>query len=300
MKMKMMDLPSEINYESLLSSAQRWTQRALVAYTTPGRNDSDDSMLLFCAISWEHLCKAYLYSLDHTSIFNVTRRLRSGQPPTITLREAQSKIWGLRGLTQGADRRRLERLNAVADIRNGVLHSATLKVDDQRGLFVEYLRSSEEIYRECSDDTGGLAARWGDFLPLVTALIDEPCNLLREQVETKKLIATWRRREIIDTGSPPRDGYDYDGVVNELIVGRLNEIYLRFSNQEGPVVHRYCPVCKEDDVGAYTGTIIDESGERPLIQVSEFICAVCELHLSTVEEMKMAGVSLTVDLYVDD
>lgn len=297
---KLMNVSAEINYESLLSSAQRWTQRALLAYATSGRDDNDDSTLLFCAISWEHLCKAYLYSLDQALIFDTKRRSRSGQPLTISLMDAQSEIWRRKKLTRAIDGRRLEKLNTLAEIRNGILHAATLNVIDQRDLFVEYLRSSEELYCECLDGLVEPAARWGDFYPLITALIDEPCNLLREQVETKKLIAVWRRREIISTGTPPSDGDDYDLIVSGLIVERFNAFHWQFESPGDAMVHGYCPVCNEDDVAVYNGMITERNEGPALLRVSEFVCIFCELHFSTEKEMKLAGVSLTVGLDVDE
>jgi hypothetical protein len=237
--------------------------------------------------------------LESHLVFDARKTSRSGQLLTITLKEAQSKIWRIRGLTRSIDKRRLEKLDTLANIRNGILHAAVLNVEDQRDLLVEYLRSSEELYNERLDGKGGALARWGAILPLVSALIDEPCNFLRERVEKKKLIATWRRQEIIDIGEPSDGGYD--STVNVLIVERLNEVFLKFGDREGSIIHAHCPVCKEDDVGAYTGTIIEKSGEAgELLQVSEFICDVCELHLPTVEEMEIAGVSLTLELDFND
>lgn len=250
-------------------------------------------MLPFCSISWEHLCKAYLYSLDPALIFDPKR----GRLFTIGLGEAQKRICRRREQPPTDDRRR--KLEALADVRNGVLHAAVLDVVDQRALLVEYLGASEELYNERLDDGRGIPGRWGEYSSLVSALIAEPSNLAKEQVEIKKLIAARRRGEIIGTGTSSPEG-DYDLIVGDLIVNRINNNFSLFARPAEMLIHGYCPVCNENDVGGYSGTITRKRGEpeRALLRVSEFICAVCELHLSTTEEMEIAGVSPMLDLSV--
>lgn len=105
---------------------------------------------------------------------------------------------------------------------------------------------------------------------------------------------------MISTGLDAGVGEDYDTIVSSLICDRLNGIDARFSGETESVVHDYCPVCDESDVGAYNGTYEVTGDRSAVLRAREFVCGFCELHLLTVAEMRMAGVKLVVELQYDE
>lgn len=293
---------TSISKEQLIASAQDFSSRALVAY----RDEDQRAILHNAAIAFEHLSKAYLHSLHATLLMNIKNgnldsllflagvnknAPRKTYPRTISAREALLRVQAVLPSLQSSEKS----LSQLVDVRDGQLHVGFLAPTPTYEVLTAFLRYSNELY-----DAMEVAKedRWGEHDEMITNLISVSLTEIERAVHVRITAARQRLDSWIER-VPEKER-------NSVCVARQLAAAPNLGPDEEYETTR-CPGC--DDQDAYRlGKVelewrVDEEsgdfeGEVDLVGPyllrhfwpQAFLCGVCELRLTTREEMAAAGI----------
>lgn len=315
-----------INKEDLLESAKKWAHQALTAYLS-----EDNATAIACAgISWEHLCKACLCSVNSVLILTLENNARKnwqvlsgimgltsvrssdGPPHTITAEEAQFRARALRGLRfdDGI-------LLTLIHARHSVLHSGLLPKLSVNLVFAEFLRASNEIFDELSIEQNN---RWGESIEFISQLLAENVQDVVAQVSRKLTRARVKLVELRETmpaemwgefvhARQTRQsdesalffdrplGSKMDRSLVILTSGDTPTVGPRFRPDISAIIRDECPVCRGGKA-AFFGYPFRSGENEWRLTAQRFWCGLCELEFETTEEVRI-GTGREIQLLIE-
>ncbi|MEV1172123.1 hypothetical protein [Nonomuraea sp. NPDC049784] len=306
---------ASINSDDLLSSARDFADRALTAHL-----ENDSKVILFnAAISLEHLCKAYLCSLDPAllmeikqgqfdSLLHLTGHGSKARKPADTLRtisgrEAVTRVKHILPSLSVPD----EPISRLINVRDGVVHTGLLDQRRSREALVAYLRLSNDIFGALDVPAG---SRWGSHADLVDALISQVLTEIEQDI--KQRIAAARLRV----------GKLFQGIPEDqkLAISHLRQAAVSPpvpDDDEYELLNATCPACADprasllyeieyepevdvegDGQGGYRSYVV---GQERILHSLLLECGVCGLRLKDTDELEAAGIeAILADEEEDD
>lgn len=197
----------------------------------------------------------------------------------------------LRLRTLGVDARLTDtQLKAIADLRDDAAHAALVE-EDQTALLTDIARLTEVLLADVHEDREPF---WKELLPLIDTLLAERTRTTQEQVDLRKEQARSR----------------FLALFAQLPAGTRDALLASLAEQPvmttGEWLAVACPVCEFQAVaeGTYDvewqdGWEEDDDGNAyrlgdVFIDVDEFRCPVCRLHLTGWEEIGAAGIDTRI------
>lgn len=277
----------------LIASARDWADRALRAYV-----DEDHPVTLaFAAISLEHLAKATLCAQSpallavqggrsYDSLLHLVgfgKAAGSPRPRTIGAEEALRRV---RTFAPGL-RVTAERLTALLEVRNGVLHAGLLSAEEERALLTDYVRASDALF-----EVLGVAAqdRWGEHADLVGRLVSASTQGVEHEVDRRIAAAKATFAELLE--------YLPEDARAAAFMARADRVGVYGVRDADRIIRYPCPACEQTAYVSGT-TSVEWAYDRDLADLSKpalpigmvrfspdgLACGVCDLDLDAAEQV---------------
>ncbi|MEV4109321.1 hypothetical protein [Nonomuraea sp. NPDC049695] len=283
----------DIDRDQLLFSARDFTKRALDAYIA---NDSR-VVLMFSAISLEHLCKAYLYQMDpaflvdpnsrgkeHTdTLIYFTGHGRPGDDYKVRTIGARDAIHTVRRLNNQISMPS-DLIEQLFHARDSVVHAGYSEPTLNISVFSAYLHTCNNLYPLVGVDPNNI---WGRHADLVNALVRTSLEAIRKSVERKIAIA--QSRHVSETFLSLEEKVSILQAIT-----KVRNLYGGFG-----AITTTCPACGRK-AATYIGNVeaaLDPSRTHTIsytLHGHTLICRSCQLTLQGSLEIEHAGIAKKV------
>ncbi|MFE5160023.1 hypothetical protein ACFRNT_16165 [Streptomyces sp. NPDC056697] len=285
-------MASTITFERLLSGAKDFAHLALNAHA----DGHTDVFLLEAGVGVERLAKAVLVRVHPTLLSEVRGSDdmllhfagATSTPPrrfhTIGASTAITRLRKMGVLPKSDD------LDGLIELRNGVAHLGTSSAEDYLGTFVD------TICRLLDHSDEDRTAFWGSWSDAVQVTLDTNFDLAQKAVHLRMNQA--RVRFDARFGTMPEEAVESIAkTVGEtgLVIIDANRMKTRFRTLSR------CPACGVEAAALFLRAVPETTLLYEMeLTADGLLCGLCSFHLTSEEEVKIAGLPPTMRCKVED